>query len=183
MVGVRDRDTAFHRNTDNSGRPLTVEEREKLLKPFLPPTPTDSRSPSPVRKPQLPKRRRRGILKPLLHLIIYTVVHAVYSVYIRARRVYHAILDHVLAILFHHFRTPEYIRSDVRDLSRLPGHLSVILDYEDDAKGGAGLEGLLNDVSELAAWCAGAGIPMLSVYEKTGEQLFDNQLPHVSNFR
>lgn len=35
-------------------------------------------------------------------------------------------------------------------------------------KGGAGLEVLVDEVAEIAAWCACVGIPMLSVYEKTG---------------
>ena len=34
--------------------------------------------------------------------------------------------------------------------------------------GGAGLEALLDEVAEVAAWCACVGIPVLSVYERTG---------------
>lgn len=45
----------------------------------------------------------------------------------------------------------------------------MILKLEDARKGGAGLETLVDEVAELAAWCACAGIPMLSIYEKTGE--------------
>lgn len=33
---------------------------------------------------------------------------------------------------------------------------------------------LMHDVAELAAWCACAGIEMLSVYEKTGKHCRDN---------
>ena len=33
---------------------------------------------------------------------------------------------------------------------------------------GAGLEALLDEVAEVAAWCACVGIPVLSVYERTG---------------
>jgi dehydrodolichyl diphosphate syntase complex subunit NUS1 len=44
----------------------------------------------------------------------------------------------------------------------------VILNLEDGVKGGAGLEALVDEVAEIAAWCACVGIPMLSVYERTG---------------
>lgn len=39
---------------------------------------------------------------------------------------------------------------------------------EDGGRGGAGLEALVDEVAEIAAWCACAGIPTLSVYEQTG---------------
>jgi dehydrodolichyl diphosphate syntase complex subunit NUS1 len=76
--------------------------------------------------------------------------------------------DRILSILYYHHRTPELIQKDVRALSRLPRHLSVILKLEDAGRGGAGLEVLVNEIAEIAAWCACIGIPMLSVYERTG---------------
>lgn len=60
------------------------------------------------------------------------------------------------------------IQKDVKRLERLPKILSVILKLDDDGKGGAELERLVNEVSEISAWCASAGIPKLNVYEKTG---------------
>lgn len=44
----------------------------------------------------------------------------------------------------------------------------MILTLEDHGMGGAGLERLVNEAAEVAAWCASAGIPELSIYEKTG---------------
>jgi dehydrodolichyl diphosphate syntase complex subunit NUS1 len=76
-----------------------------------------------------------------------------------------------LAILYYHHRTPELIQKDVKGLSRLPEHLSVILKLEDGGRGGAGLEALVDELAEIAAWCTCVGIPMLSVYEKTGQSL------------
>lgn len=60
------------------------------------------------------------------------------------------------------------IQKDVKRLHRLPRILSVILKLEDDGKGGAELERLVNEVAEISAWCACAGIPVLNVYERTG---------------
>lgn len=44
----------------------------------------------------------------------------------------------------------------------------MILKLEKGGRGGAGLEALVDEVAEVAAWCACTGIPMLSVYERTG---------------
>lgn len=70
----------------------------------------------------------------------------------------------MLGVLYYHHRTPELIQKDVKALDRLPEHLSIILQFREDE----GLEGLVNDVAEISAWCASAQIPMLSIYEKSG---------------
>ena len=82
---------------------------------------------------------------------------------------YHAVKDRIFAILYYHHRTPELIQKDVKGLSRLPKHLSVILKLEDGGRGGAGLEALVDEVAEISAWCACVGILKLSVYEQTGQ--------------
>lgn len=61
------------------------------------------------------------------------------------------------------------IQKDVKRLNKVPKILSVILKVEDDGKGGAELERLVNEVAEVSAWCASAGIPVLNIYEKTGK--------------
>lgn len=50
----------------------------------------------------------------------------------------------------------------------MPEHLSVVLELKGQERGIAGLEALMDEVAEIAAWCSCARIPMLSVYEKTG---------------
>lgn len=60
------------------------------------------------------------------------------------------------------------IQKDVKRLNKLPKILSVILKLEEDGKGGAELERLVNEVAEVSAWCASAGIPALNIYERTG---------------
>lgn len=56
----------------------------------------------------------------------------------------------------------------MKNLNRIPEHLSVVLEIKGGEQGTAGLEGLLDEVAEISAWCTCVGIPMLSVYEKTG---------------
>jgi hypothetical protein len=111
----------------------------------------------------------RRFLRHQLHIFAYLTIHAFFSIYIRLRQSWQALTDGVYSVLHHHHRTPELIQSDVKGLSRLPKHLSVILTLEDEGRrGGAELERLVNDVADISAWCACAGIPQLSVYEKTG---------------
>lgn len=110
----------------------------------------------------------RKFLRNQLHALLYAIVHTVFSIYVRLRQAYHAVKDRIFAILYYHHRTPELIQKDVKGLSRLPAHISVVLKLEDGSRGGAGLETLVDEVAELSAWCACAGIPMLSIYEKTG---------------
>ena len=68
---------------------------------------------------------------------------------------------------------PELIKQDVKTLSRLPEHLSVILELKGGDRGCGGLETLMDEVAELSAWCTCVGIPMLSIYEKTGTNGMD----------
>lgn len=111
----------------------------------------------------------RNFLKKQLHLLVFTIIHVIFSVYIHTRRGYHAVRDRIFSIFYYHHRDPAMIQKDVRRLERLPRILSVILKAEDDDKnGGAALERLVNEVAEVSAWCASAGIPVLNIYERTG---------------
>ncbi|KAF1986144.1 Undecaprenyl diphosphate synthase [Aulographum hederae CBS 113979] len=162
---------AFHKNLDAHGRPLSAHEREKLLKKYLPSAPrTTTATPKmPSRKPSKRTRRKpmRAFLLNQTHVLLYTVIHTVFSIYIRLRRSYQALIARAFAVLYYHHRTPELIRKDVKALDKLPEHLSVILQF-DEEDGEAGLGRLVSEVAEVAAWCACAGIPVLSVYERTG---------------
>lgn len=156
------------------GKKLTVEEREEMMRPFLPKEPVQIKKATKTKdrgsQPK-PARRRPGIVRPTLHFAIFTVVHFIFSVFFRFRHAWRAVKNQVVSLMKYHHRTPEFIERDVKHLERLPQHISVIVDYHesDDDQGNAGLEGLVNDVCEIAAWTASAGIPFLSVYEKTGK--------------
>ena len=164
MVGLKA--TELYRHDErSSGKVLKAEDREELIRPYLP------HDPDPARKAK--SRPIRTFLKSQLHLFLFTAIHFVFSVYIRLRQAVHALLHRVSAILYYHHRTPELIRNDVRALSRLPEHLSVVLELPSGSRSSSGshqqgLAVLLDNVAEIAAWCASAGIPMLSVYEATG---------------
>jgi len=135
-------------------------------KPYLPKPRTNSPGQATSRKESRLGVRR--FLRDQLYLFVFAVIHTYFSLYIRLRQAYHGVRDRIYTIMYHHHRTPEIIARDVKDLRRLPKHLSVILTLEDNGRGGAELEKLVNEVSDISAWTASVGIPMLSVYEKTG---------------
>jgi hypothetical protein len=141
-----------------------------LVQPYLP-TP---KTKPPTTKGGKSKFGIRRFLRSLLHLFVYTIIHAFFSVYIRLRKAYHAVRDRAHSVLYYHHRTPELIERDVKGFSRLPKHLSVILTVDDDARGGGELEKLVSEAAEIAAWCASAGIPKLSIYERTGASTSSN---------
>ncbi|EME49290.1 hypothetical protein DOTSEDRAFT_68155 [Dothistroma septosporum NZE10] len=159
-----------------------ISEREKLLKPYLP------------RESNMPKRssssfsssntnnglrfhhrqRVRPAMRHIVHSVLFNLIHIIFSIYVRCRQIHHALLDRAFAVLYYHHRTPELIKRDVAGLSRVPKHLSVILEVED---GKDGLEGVMGDACELAAWSASAGVGILSIYERSG--ILKSSLPHL----
>ncbi|KAA8644880.1 ditrans,polycis-polyprenyl diphosphate synthase [Aspergillus tanneri] len=164
MISKRDRDI-FRDDIRARGTKLSAAERESILKPYLPEPSELPRRPPQRKKVAARKTPIRTFFKSQIHHFAYTVVHIFFGITVRLIQCYHAILDRILAIIYYHHRTPELIRKDVKNLDRLPEHLSVILSLrlEDDA-----LAILMDEVAELAAWSASAGIPVLSIYERRG---------------
>lgn len=169
MVSQRDRDL-LRDDLRQRGTKLSTADREKLLKTYLPnPAELPNRSRASTATSERRKTRKkpiRSFIKSQLHHLVYAVTHIIFGIVVRLLQAYHAVVDRVFAIVYHHHRTPELIRKDVRGLKRLPQHLSTILTLrkEDDA-----LAVLMDEVAELAAWSSCAGIPQLSIYEKTGK--------------
>ena len=156
----------LRRDVLSSNKLLTPQEREAILRPYLPAP--HKKAPPKFSAPTSRRKPVRDFLRSIVHLLIYSLIHLLFSIYIRARQYYHAVMRRMFAILYYHHRTPELIRKDVKNLSKLPQHLSIILELEPEEGDNGGLEALLDNVAEVAAWCASVGIPMLSVYERTG---------------
>lgn len=74
----------------------------------------------------------------------------------------------ITSVVKYHHGTPQYIKRDIVALKKKPNHLSVILKLGENNRTKADIERLIDEVAEIATWCACAEIPMLSVYEKTG---------------
>ena len=165
------------------GQLLSQDERERLVKTHLP----SPRSNSPSLTRDRPSRltfshawhrpRVRPTLAVLLYKALFILVQLGFSCYIRMRQACHAILAHALAIIYYHHRSPDLILRDVKNLDRLPKHLGITLDLQNEGTSDAvdGVSKLISEVAEVAAWGACAGIPMLSVYEPTGTSPADSQ--------
>lgn len=163
MVATKEK-RAYRSDLKFKGTLLNPKQREDLIKPYLPSPPSPSHS-SPRSR-----WRMRAFIKTQIHFFVFTILHTFFSLYIRLRQTHHALVDRAFAILYYHHRAPELIRQDVRGLDRIPQHLSVILELKGEERGSARLEGFMDEVAEISAWCACVGIPLLSVYEKTGEK-------------
>lgn len=167
MVSQRDREI-LRDDLRARGAKLSAEEREALLKSYLP---DPAELPQKPAQPAASERRKtrktpvRSFLKSQTHYLTYAITHIIFGIVVRLLQAYHAVVDRIFAIVYHHHRTPELIRKDVKNLKRLPQHLSTILTLrkEDDA-----LAVLMDEVAELAAWSSCSGISQLSVYEKSG---------------
>ncbi|KAK9771372.1 putative ditrans,polycis-polyprenyl diphosphate synthase [(2E,6E)-farnesyldiphosphate specific] [Seiridium cardinale] len=171
------KDTARYReDVSTGGQSLKAKEREQLLKPYLPPPPENAlktkgskdKSQSRQKPVEVSHFGVRKFLRQQLYTCTYALIHIIFSFYIRLRIAYHAVTLHAVSVLRYHHRTPEYIARDVHTLKKKPRHVSVILKMEEGGKRGDAKDKLLNDVADITAWCASAGIPVLTVYEKTG---------------
>ncbi|KAF2831167.1 Undecaprenyl diphosphate synthase [Ophiobolus disseminans] len=168
---------------------LSVREREELVKPFLPSEPDSSsenaaskaaaRHRRTAQNAKLNKKKKHGYFKSLLFFATYHFIALLFSIFFRFRRAFRLVYTKLISLLRYHHRTPEFIALDVSQLNKLPKHLSVIveLNNDDEQQGNAGLEGLVNDVCEIAAWASSAGITFLSVYERSG--VLKNYLPQT----
>ncbi|KAL4867864.1 hypothetical protein BDV12DRAFT_111570 [Aspergillus spectabilis] len=164
MVSKRDREL-LRDSIRSRGVKLNAATRENIMKPYLP-DPSELPRWPPQRRKKIPRKTPiRTFIKSQIHLITYTFLHIFFGIAVRLAQSYHAVVDRILAIIYYHHRTPELIQKDVKGLDRLPEHLSVVLSLrkEDDA-----LPILMDEVAELVSWSASAGIPILSVYEKSG---------------
>ncbi|KAM4059452.1 putative undecaprenyl diphosphate synthase domain-containing protein [Hirsutella rhossiliensis] len=157
---------------------LNEQEKKRLLRATLPaPSEIPSVSTSSSASHQRPRLGVRRFLRNQLHVVVFAILHGIFSLYIRTRQTFNIVCYRVSSVLYYHHATPQYIRRDVTGLERKPKHLSAILKAQEDHRAKANLERLIDETAELATWCACAEIPMLSIYEKTG--ILKKHMPRV----
>ena len=131
--------------------------------------PAPSKRPKRTAAPAKPRRKPiRTALRHGLYVFVYGVIHFIFSVWLRVRKACRALMHRFYAIGLYHHRTPELIRNDIKNMRKLPDHVSVVLKLNEDEDRRARLKALVKEAAEVTAWCASSGIPVLSVYEKTG---------------
>ena len=47
----------------------------------------------------------------MLHILLHLLLSTLFSIYIRGRKLYHALFDRISAVLNYHHRTPESMRN------------------------------------------------------------------------
>ncbi|KAF5097593.1 hypothetical protein D0Z00_002351 [Geotrichum galactomycetum] len=105
----------------------------------------------------------------LIYQLLLQLLYAVYRATAFVRRQWRRqVYLRFLRVRYHHNQTPGVIAQDAARLRKLPSHVACVVRRKPESEEGGGVAGLLDEVSELAAWCLGAGIYRLSVYERTG---------------
>lgn len=118
-----------------------------------------------------PKTAQSGIAATALFYAKHSILLALFFIMSILRNfqfVYHKACLRFLSMAYHPNKSPQVIRDDVTKLGKIPKRVSCIVNLrsEDDENGG--VEGLIADIAELAAWCLSAGIPSLTIYEYNG---------------
>ncbi|PKS06393.1 hypothetical protein jhhlp_007141 [Lomentospora prolificans] len=174
-MALRLRDRNLYRADEKENhRLLGDDERQRLLNDYMPPPPPPEKvSPAKTwekKSTQPPRNSRLGVrrfLKNQLHLLIFALLHSIFSLYVKIRQTWNKVCYRISSIISYHHRTPELIENDVRALRQKPEHLSAILNMQEDGRA-TELERLVNEAADLAVWTACAGIPVLSIYERSG---------------
>jgi dehydrodolichyl diphosphate syntase complex subunit NUS1 len=155
--------------SSRSGAVIPAQEREELIKSLLPDQPqTPPVQPSKSRTRRNKSKPIRSTIRHGVHVFLYAAIQFFFGIYLHIRMAARAIKYRIYAIGFYHHRTPELIKQDVKPLGKLPKHLSVMLKVNRDEDKRTNLQRLINEVGEVTAWCISAGIPTLSIYERTG---------------
>ncbi|ORY87699.1 hypothetical protein BCR37DRAFT_375580 [Protomyces lactucae-debilis] len=106
----------------------------------------------------LQRKQEQGHSIVLLGVLYY--LHLLYFLYacIRAflSRGYDLITGFILTS-----SSKELIKSDIANLTKIPSHLAVVICGD--------LESLVNDVADLSVWCICCNIPILTIYERSGQ--------------
>lgn len=103
----------------------------------------------------------------VFHLILLSAFF-VMSIFKNIEFLYHKAHLRFLSLTYYPNKSPRVIRDDVNQFRKIPKRLSCIVSMrsEDDENGG--VDGVIADIAELAAWCTSAGIPSLTIYEESG---------------
>lgn len=111
------------------------------------------------------------VRQPALHYAKYSILLVVFfamSILRNLQFVYNKLCLRIYSITYYPNNSPRVIRDDVNKLSKIPRRVSCIVNLRSDDDENGGVEGVIFDVSELAAWCLSAGIPSLTIYEYSG---------------
>lgn len=100
--------------------------------------------------------------------IVLQFLFLLFSVYRFMGYVYNRVQIRWLTITYHQNRTPELIQQDVSSFKKIPRGIGAVLSLKGSSEEGGGVDGLLEQASDLSAWCIGSSIEFLILYERSG---------------
>lgn len=114
---------------------------------------------------------KTSITSAIIYYLNHTILLFVFlfiSIYRNFHHLYERITLKYLTLAYYPSKSPQVIRDDVSKLTKIPKRMACILDLKDDDDENGGVDGLINQVSELSAWALSAGITSLTIYEYNG---------------
>ena len=117
------------------------------------------------------ERAAAAVVDPAVFYLRYTVLLTVFffmSILRNVQFVYNKIRLRVFSMTYFPNNSPRVIRDDVNKLAKIPQRLSCIVNLRSDDDENGGVNGVIADIAELAAWCLSLGIPSLTIYEYNG---------------
>lgn len=111
----------------------------------------------------------------LFESVSYTFYHFLliglffaYSVFRALQYAYNRLRLRILGLAYSPAQLPQLVRQDVVALSKLPNHIAAMLTLKAEDEDGGGLDGLLRDAAEVCTWTICAGVPELTLFERSG---------------
>lgn len=114
------------------------------------------------------KSRKIGYLEYIFYKCLLVFLFIIYGIYRYFQLKYNFLKLKIYNIYYNPSNTPQLIRQDVTQLSKIPKRLAAILEIKPVGDVDGGINGLLNDASRLVCWTVSAGIKHLMLYDYDG---------------
>ncbi|KAK6463081.1 Decaprenyl diphosphate synthase-like protein [Scheffersomyces coipomensis] len=124
-----------------------------------------------------------GLIQFYIYHFLLLFIYILITIYKKFQTIYRKFFIKFYTLIYHHNNSPQLIRDDVNKLNKLPKTLSCILDLKDKDDEMGGIDGLINQISELTAWTLSCGIPVLQIYEFNGKLITNKSLLTKLNYK
>ncbi|AMD20080.1 HCL071Wp [Eremothecium sinecaudum] len=131
---------------------------------------------SPTANEEINKRLRSqnmrdvklGSIQFIFYKTLLIILYGMYACYRYFQYQYNRIRIKLLNLAYSPSNTPQLIRQDVMKLKKIPKRLATILEYKSEGEVGGGVNGLINDGSNVVCWSVSAGIKHVTLYDYDG---------------
>lgn len=122
------------------------------------------------RRPILAQKKAVSENQTISYLFIATLelVYLLFSLYRLAGSIYHRVQLKWFSLTYNQNRSPKLIQQDVANFKKIPSGVGAVLKFKNANQEGGGVDGLLEQISNLSTWCVGAEIDSLVLYERSG---------------